>query len=101
MHSGSYVQAESFMKLSLKILVPESTAVAAPSDQVWQGKTLNRQSWQAEEVTLTSATAHRSKRELENLENGLHLKTASSQKGYLEGKTWEFLDIEMMSRIVI
>lgn len=52
-----------------RYLVSESTAVAAPSHQGWEGNTLNRQSWQAEEVTLTSATAHRSKKELENLVN--------------------------------
>ena len=49
-------QGASFMKLSLKILMPESTIVAAATNQVWQAKTLNRQSWQAWEATLTGAT---------------------------------------------
>lgn len=53
-------QGESLMKLSSKILVPESTIVAAETNQAWQAKTFNRQSWQAWEATLTGATLENS-----------------------------------------
>lgn len=61
-------QGESLMKLSLKMLVPESTAVAAETNQAWQAKILNMQSCQAWEATLTGATLENSTQIEEEIE---------------------------------
>lgn len=49
-------QGEAWVKLHLEMLVPESTVVAAVTNQVWQAQSLDRQSWPAREAALTGTT---------------------------------------------